>query len=252
MSEPHLRVVPGATGEVADELDGLPAAVLAARVRTLRAQVEGLTRDLGLAEEDMRALRASRNAFKGLLTKMQRVDPQAEVIEATLAYWRVTCHGPRSRVETPLDGKRADAVRKTIKRLVEHDPDPELANPDAEAQAAALCSATDRAVAHIKQAVDAAARFPFEGRYGRRFAEMAPGLKRKVDIVYILRDEIKLEQFANLMEGDARRIAYAHDLHARLVAQPNLRLVFASLDPSMGEILCRAIKWAQSLERPPS
>lgn len=244
---PDLRVIQG-TGEVPDELDGLPASVLANRVRTLRAQVEGLSRDLRAAEEDMRVLRAQRNAYKGLLTKMQRVDPQAETIENVLAYWRATCCGPRSRVEIPLDGKRADVVRKTIRRLVENDPDPELASANTDVQSAALTSATERAVARIKSAIDGAARFPFEGRYAKRFAEPVQGAKRKVEITYVLRDEVKLESFERLHEVDARRLAYRADLKRRLDTQPNLRAILASFDPDYGEILARAIRWCQQQE----
>jgi hypothetical protein len=181
-----------------------------------------------LVEQNAKHLRTIA-ALKGQLTKLYRVDPQAETIMGLLVYWRNVCRGPLSKVDISLDGKRAEVVRKTLRRLGEID---DFDGPE-----------------HIRCAIDGCARFPYEGRYGMRFAEPAKGLKRKDELTYILRDEIKLEQFANLAEGDARRLAYAHDLYIRLKGQPNLRLVFASLDPSMAEIHARAIKWCQAQER---
>jgi hypothetical protein len=242
---PDLKVIPGGTGELDDGLERLPVHALAAQVRTLRAEKAGVTSALLHAEEGMRELRASRAAFKALLSRARKQDPQAATIEAVLAYWRVTCHGPQSRVETPLDGKRAEVVRKTLRRLVENDEDPELASSDKDVQAQAVECATDRAVDRVKRAIDGAARFPFEGAYAKRFAEHVPGSKRKVDVIYILRDEVKMEMFERLHDGDARRIAYAHELHARLLAQPMLRQTLASLDPAYGELLARAIRWCQ-------
>jgi hypothetical protein len=52
--------------------------------------------------------------------------------------------------------------------------------------------------------------------------------------------------FERLHDGDAVRLAYAHELHGRLLAQPMLRQTLASLDPAHGELLARAIRWAQA------
>lgn len=246
---PDLRVVPS-TGEVADGLDDLPAVVLANRVRTLRGQVEGLTRDLALAEEGMRELRASRSAYKALLTKMARAEPEAETIERCLAHWKNACRSPRSTVEIPLDGKRAAFVRKTLKRLIENDQDPALANPDKDERAKALQDATQRAEAAIHEAIEAAARFPYREKYGQRHTEPGPGRYKQNDIPDILKDEITLAKFRALHDGDEKRRAYAHDLYRRMQTQPQLRAILASFDPDYGELLARAVRWCQAQERP--
>lgn len=223
MSEPHLRVINGA-GEV-----------------TLGDVVPD---DYALLEEANRKLRRELAAAKGQLSRLAKVDPQAATVERILAAWKAKLYGPASRIETPIDGKRADSVRRTLRRLIENDEDPELASADKEAHAEAAARAEARAVERIMAAIDGAARFPFEGAYGRRFAEAGPGLKKKVDIVYVLRDEIKMEQFVDLVEVDERRIAYQAELWRMLQAQPNLRLVLATLGPEpQGEIIARAVRW---------
>lgn len=227
--KPALRVIDG-NGELDDAHTVLPA-------------------DYALLVEECRKLLREKAALKAQLTKLRKVDPQAETIEGLLAYWRNTCHGPSARHEISLDTKRAEVVRRALRRLIENDPDPELTTADKGLRAVALHSATERAVERIRTAIDGAACFPFEGPYGRRYGEHAEGLKRKVDITYILRDEIKLEQFERLREGDEKRIAYAHELHERLRKSRPLRQTLASLDPEHGELLARAIRWCQRQER---
>lgn len=226
MAERAFRVITG-DGELDDTQAVLPA-------------------DYALLVEECRKLLREKAALKAQLTKLTKVDPQAPVIEGLLVYWRNTLRGPESRVEIPLDGKRADVVRKTIKRLIEADEDPELASPDKKARAEAVANATDRAAERIRTAIDGCAKAPFEGSYGKRYPEPGPGIARKDDIVYILRDEIKLEKFAKLREGDEKRIAYAHDLHDRLKRSRPLREVLASMNPEYPEILARAIRWCQA------
>jgi len=200
--------------------------------------------DYALLEEANRKLRREVAAYKGQLSRLRKVDPQAATIERILTHWRDRCYGPTSRVETAIDGKRADVVRKTLKRLIENDEDPELANPDKEAHAEATQRAEARAVERVMAAIDGAAKHPYEGAYGKRFAEATPGAKRKVDIVYLLRDEVKLEQFVALIEADERRIAYRAELWRMLQSSPQLRLVLASLGPEpFGEIVAQAIRW---------
>jgi hypothetical protein len=222
VAEAHLRVIDGA-GEV-----------------TLGDVVPD---DYALLEEANRKLRREVAAYKAQLSRLRKVDPQAATVEKILVTWRNRCYGPTSRVETPLDGKRADAVRRTLKRLIDADEDPMLADSNY-AGDEARTAAEGRAVERIMAAIDGASRFPFEGAYGRRFAEAGPGLKKKVDIVYILRDEIKTEQFVELVEADERRIAYAAELWRMVQSQPNLKLVLASFGPEPhGEILARLVRW---------
>lgn len=229
MAERAFRVIDG-NGQVDDDTAVLP-------------------RDYALLEEEVRRQRRVIAGYKAQIAKLQREDPQAPVIEGVLAYWKRACHGAGSRVEIPLDGKRADVVRKTVKRLVDNDPDPELANPDKTAQGEAVNAAVERAVERIKLAIDGAARMPFEGSYGARFAEAGKGRKRKVDIVYVCRDEIKLEQFVALVDAEPKRLAYRATLAERLQSEPNLKLVLASLfmdGECHGEILARAVRYCAS------
>ncbi len=226
----HLRVIDG-NGELDDDSAVLPA-------------------DYATLEELNRKLRREIAALKGQITRLTRVDPQADVVVGLLAYWRATCHGPRSRVEIPLEGKRGDIVRKTLKRFLEADEDPELAHPDKATQAAATETAVARAAERIRTAIDGAAKLPFEGRYGRRYAEPGEDRKRKVELLYILRDEVKLEQFTAIVEAEPERLAFAHDLKRRLDGSAQLRLVLASMNPEYAEILCRAIRYCQRVTAP--
>lgn len=222
----NLRVIDG-NGELDDESAVVPL-------------------DYALLLEQNRKLLREKAALQGRLTRLLRDDPDAELVTSLLVYWRNRCRGPLSRVEIPVDGRRGDAVRRTLKRLVDADEDPQLANPDKTAHKAAVESATERAAAKIREAIDGCAAFPYAGAYGKRFAEPGPRLERKDEIVYVLRDEIVFERFRGLHDGDARRKAYAADLYRRLTTQPNLRLVLASFDPEMGEVLARAIRWVQA------
>jgi hypothetical protein len=212
--EPHLRVVTVNEQGQVDEQGYLPS-------------------DYLLLVEENRKLIREKAALKGQLTKLRKVDPQAETIEGLLVYWRNRLRGPASTVDISLDGKRADKVRKAIARCVEAD-QCEEGDP------------VERAAERIRTAIDGCAMFPFEGAYGRRFSEQVKGSIRKDDLAYVLRDGPKQEQFEALREADEKRIAYARDLHRRLLEQPNLKALLATFDPEMCEILCRAIRWAQS------
>lgn len=222
---PVFRVIDG-EGQVDDDTAVVPA-------------------DYGLLLEANRKHLREIAGLKGQISRMTKVDPLAETIEAALIYWKVRCHGPHSRVQIPLDGARAAAVKKTLARLIEADEDPLLASTDKAERATALESATDRALDRIKQAVDGAARKPFEGKYAKRYAEQLPGTKRKVDLVYILRDEVKMEQFVSIVETDERRLAYKAQLYRELTTRPGMLALFASLQPEHSEIICASIRWAQ-------
>lgn len=219
-----LRVIDGA-GEVVQE-DG-----------------SVLPQDYALQDEEIRRLRRQVSALKGQISRLQRVDPQAATIERVLTYWKLKLRGPTSRVQTPIDGKRAEAVRRMLKQLIENMDDPELANPKAAAHAEATQRAEAAAVERIMAAIDGCARFPFE-RYGEHYAEPAPGLKRRDELTYILANEVRMEKLADLIEADERRIAYAAELWRRVQTQPNLKLILASFGPEpSGEILARLVRW---------
>lgn len=222
---PKLRVIDGGTGQVVQEDGSL------------------LPQDYALQDEEIRRLRRQVSALKGQLSRLQKVDPQAATIESVLTHWKLKLRGPTSRVQIPLDGARADAVRKALRRLIENDEDPDLANPKAEAHADATKRAEDRAVGRILAAIDGCARCPFE-QYGQHFPEPGPGRTRRDELTYILANEVRMEKLADLIEADERRIAYQAELWRMLQTQPNLRLILATLGPEpCGEIIARAVRW---------
>jgi hypothetical protein len=240
-----LQVLQG--GEPNDGLASLSHDQLVEKARRAIALNKGLTCDLERAEKDMRSLRASRDAYKGQVTRL--MTPKSggvEMVESLLSYWLTKCHGPNSRVEIPVDGKRGDAVRATIRRLVEADKDPDLASPDKNKHAAALADAEQRAAERIREAIDGAARYPFREKYGKRHPEQVPGTVKSVDLVHVLKDEVTLGKFVALATESEKRQAYRAELHHRLTTRPNELLVFASLNPDYGELISRAIRWAQT------
>lgn len=223
---PVFRVIDG-EGQIDDDTAVVPA-------------------DYGLLLEANRKHLREIAGLKGQISRLMKVDPLAETIEAALIYWKVRVHGPNSRVQIPLDGARAAVVKKTLARLIQADQDPLLASTDKAERAIAVESATDRALDRIKQAIDGAARKPFEGKYAKRYPEQLPGTKRKVDLVYILRDEVKMEQFVGIVETDELRQAYRAELYRELTTRPGMLALFASLRPEYSEIICASIRWAQS------
>ena len=222
MAEAHLRVIDGAGEIVAGDF---------------------VPDDHALLQEEFRKKCRECAALRGQLSRLRKVDPQAATVERIMHYWRDKLRGPTSRVLLPLDGKRADAVRRAIRQLVENDDDPELATVDKAAHAEATKRAEDRAVERILAAIDGCARFPFQ-RFDDHVAEAGPGCVRRDELHYILASEVRMEMLANKIEADERRIAYAAELWRMLQDQPNLRLVLASLGPDpFGEIVARAIRW---------
>lgn len=208
MADRHLVVIDGGSGEVDDTSAVLPA-------------------DYALLEEAHRKVLREKAALKAQLTKLQRADPNASAVEGILIYWRNRLRGPTSRVDVGLHSKRADVVRKRLVAMMDGDD-------------------TSAAVERIQSAIDGCAAMPFEGAYGKRYAEDGEGRKRKDDLTYILRDEVKMEQFEAIVEADDRRLAYRAELKRRLDNEPNLRLVLASLyykGEVYGEILARAVRW---------
>lgn len=245
---PPLRVLEG--GEAVEDLSGIPRDVLEARVHRLEALNASLTRTLREAEDEHATDRARISGLKGQISKWNRQATPDDLVEPILWHWKHACRGPNSRVEITVEGKRADVVRKTIARLVKGDRDPELANPDKEKRQEALETAQQRAATAINEGIAGAVAFPYREKYGRRFAEPGPGRYKANDLTDILATEKSLEMFRDLHEGDARRLAYAHDLKRRMQEQPRLRLVFASLNPEYPELLARAIRYCQRMEAP--
>lgn len=240
---PPLRVIGG--GEAVEDLSGIPRDVLEARVHRLEALNASLTRTLREAEDEHATDRARISGLKGQISKWNRQATPDDLVEPILWHWKHVCRGPSSRVEITVEGKRADVVRKTIARLVKGDQDPELANPDKEKRQEALETAQQRAADAINEGIAGAVAFPYREKYGRRFAEPGPGRYKANDLTDILATEKSLEMFRDLHEGDARRLAYAHDLKRRMDTQPNLVPLLATFSPEWPELLCRAIRYAQ-------
>jgi hypothetical protein len=239
-----LRVIEG--GEVVEDLSAIPRDVLEARLLRIESQNAHLTRELRLAEDEHATDRARIAGLKGQISKWNRQATPDDLVEPILQRWKQACRGPRSSCEIPLDGKRADLVRKTIKRLADADPDPELANPDKDKRAAAVQTAQQRASAAVLEAIEGAAAFPYREKYGKRWPEGGKGRYKANDIPDILKDELTLEKFRHLHDGDEKRRAYAHDLKRRIDTSPQFKLWLASLDPQYGELIARAVRWCQA------
>lgn len=195
---PELRVITGA-GEVAEDLTALPS------------------REHELLEVIVRQQRQIA-ALKGEITKLRKVDPDAEVIGELLEYWRSRTRHPRARI--PLDGSRAKVTKA---RLADFEPE------------------------QLRRAIDGVAEFPFMGRFGERFCEDGPDRKRKDDLELIFRDERHVEDAMRLAAGDREHAAY-RELVWRLCQVEPVRVVlamFGEQEPH-GEVLAAAARWACS------
>lgn len=244
---PHLVALAG--GEIVEDLSGVPREALEARVLRAEALNATLVRDIRLAEDEHATDRARIAGLKGQISKWNRAATPDDLVEPILWRWKAACRSENSTVEVTVEGKRADLVRKTIKRRITQDQDPGLANPDKDKRQAAVETAQQRAVDAINEAIDGAIAFPYREKYGRRFSEPGPGRYRADDLLVILKDEVSLQMFRDLHEGDARRLAYAHDLKRRMDTQPNLVPLLATFSPEWPELLCRAIRYAQRTVR---
>lgn len=198
---PDLRVIDG-EGQVAEDLTAI------------------LSEEAALLEVIVRQRREIA-ALKGELTKLRRIDPDAEDIMTLLDYWQRECNHPRSSIEA--DGVR---WRKTKERLANP-----LFTPE-----------------RLKRAIDGTAAFPYEGKYGERFTLPADDRRRKDDLaLHIFRDEVQTERRIALAEGDGPYRAYKRLVFDAVRDNPGLVEQFAALgmvDPH-GEVLARAVVWAR-------
>jgi hypothetical protein len=89
----YLRVVHGATGEVAEDLTPIPT-------------------DVACLVDELVDLRRKLAAVRAQLTKLRTVDPDAETIMGLMEYWRERCRHPRARL--PVDGARWEKTKARL------------------------------------------------------------------------------------------------------------------------------------------
>ena len=197
----HLRVVDGATGEISDDSVAVPS------------EVAALTQRLIQAERTIQAL-------KGQITKLRAVDPLAEDVAAVLEHWREQTNHPRAAI--PLDGSRADAVRKMLKLFT---------------------------VQQLNTVSDVAGALPY-AHYDRRYAHPGPNRQRRDDACYLFANERRVEAFLALAEQDTEYASYAAWIYGLTQRFPRFLRMLAYLgthDPH-GDVLERAVRWARAQE----
>ena len=180
-------------------------------VTPVPSEVAALTQQLVDAQRKIAAL-------KGQITRLRKVDPRASDIMDVLEHWRTVCKHPKADI--PLDGKRAEYVAKML--------------------------AVPFTVEDIKQACDGVAKFPYE-EYGQHYAEPGPKRKRRTDIPYICRDEVKLAQLRDLAVRDNGEDWYREwlwDLCQRVHFVPTVLAHLGKYEPS-ADVLLKAIVWAR-------
>lgn len=163
-------------------------------------------------------LRRKLTAAKGEITKLRKVDPQAETITEVLEYWRSKTGHRRAQI--PLDGSRAKVVKA---RLANFKPE------------------------QLRAAIDAAADYPFMGEFGQRFDEPGKGRKRRDEIELLLRDERHVEDLIALGERDRPFREYALFVRDLCRWDPAIMCALAALgdEEPHGEVLARAARWAR-------
>ncbi len=131
----------------------------------LAVELRQANHDVAVAETELRRQRRSIGALRAQLADKHRTAPNAEEVRRVLEHWQ---HKLMPRAEIPLDGKRADLVRK------------QLRNFDADT----LCLA-----------VDGLAMVPFVGAHGRQ-AHDGPDAKRHADVSHFCGDEERVQRMA--------------------------------------------------------
>jgi hypothetical protein len=102
--------------------------------RALRAELEQALEDLVGSEREVRRLRRVETMLKRELTEAREADPRAKLVREALEHWKSALK-KKGNTKVPIDGKRADVVRRALK--------------------------WGHTLEEIKQAIDGAARFPY-------------------------------------------------------------------------------------------
>lgn len=196
-----LRVITG-DGELAGDLTAIPSdeAVLVERLKKAGREIA---------------------ALKGQIARLVAVDPNADTVTALLQHWQKTCGHPRAKI--PLDGVRADAIRKMLK--AKYTPE------------------------QLRAVIDAAAEQPWMGDYGQRHPTPGEGRKRRDELTLICRDEKHVEDLLRLGTGANTLREYRRFLHRLVQEHPRLITALALLaarEPVRGEVLASAAMWAKT------
>lgn len=135
------------------------------------AECAQLRLDLELSHKDVIRLRRVEAALRMKMQRDAQEDPMTKDVKEVGAYWKLKIR-PNSRV--PADGKRADVIRKALKR---------------------------HSVDELKRAIDGAASDDWVmGRHQQ--TKSWPKNSLKNDIQHIMGDETLVEKFANIAEED--------------------------------------------------
>lgn len=188
---------------------------------TVREDLTPILSETAALVEELVDLRRKLSATRGELTKLRKADPKREVICDILEHWKQRTGHLGAQV--PVDGKRFKVVKARLN---------DGYTPD-----------------QLKRAIDGVAAFPYEGEYGKRYAEKAKGRKQKDDLaLHIMCDEVQVDKRIRLAEADWSYETYRTWLYEQCQAKPNLRhaLAFlASEHTPHGSVLASAALWAK-------
>lgn len=177
------------------------------------------TREEALVEEIVE-LRRKLSAARGQITRLSKIDPEADKITRILERWQEKLH-PKAQV--PLDGSRAKATKKMLAIYTEE---------------------------QLLAAIDNAAARPWMGAFGERFCCPGPGRKLRDELEMLFRDERHVDELL-VLRADEDHLAYRRWLRDLLAEHPKLvpALGLLAVRPPHGDVLAAAAVWARS-QRP--
>jgi hypothetical protein len=146
-----------------------------AAAKDLQEQNNELAQDRALADREIRRLRREAQALRRELSNAREQDPSARLVGELLEEWKhQTGH---QRAKTPLDGPRADRVRRAL--------------------------GWGFSPQTIRKAFVGAGRFPYVVDF-ERSASNPDGSPRRDEIETVLRDERQIEKLAALADAEAK------------------------------------------------
>ena len=144
------------------------------RCKILEAELAQAVESVGALGFKLHQSALSEAALRRQLTSMRTEHPESKQVRATLEHWRDATRKKRN-TKIPIDGKRADAVRKARTWGFSFD--------------------------EINLAIDGGAKFPYVVNY-ERSASAPPGSKRRDDLDTILKSEKQIELLIGLATAE--------------------------------------------------